>query len=323
MGDRPDPGERRLSRLVEELSEAGLDLGGDRPWHRPAALELDYALRPAVHERRVPTYGALIAPGRPPATWEADTLLDIELRPVNETPLSATRRYADGRASWLVRHADGTNALAVFDRPVGSERDLVVLAEALGAVVIQRHPAGLVSIVGEFGVYRWDGMAWHHEPTVGSWIGQMCALGSGRDLGVLETLLEFAVHDLGARGIGATLVYRPDESLRTSFDDRLPAPPPLRITHPADLAPLRHVLGQVDGATLFSADGTLRRLGVRLVPTPDAEVVVDGLRGTRHTSGRRYSYDDPSATVIVVSEDGPVTVLRAGVVMGTTGSAPA
>jgi hypothetical protein len=26
---------------------------------------------------------------------------------------------------------------------------------------------------------------------------------------------------------------------------------------------------------------------------------------TRRTSGRRYSYDDPLATVIVVSEDGP------------------
>ena len=36
--------------------------------------------------------------------------------------------------------------------------------------------------------------------------------------------------------------------------------------------------------------------------------------GTRHTSARRYSYDDPQATVIVVSEDGPVSVLRNGVV---------
>ena len=29
----------------------------------------------------------------------------------------------------------------------------------------------------------------------------------------------------------------------------------------------------------------------------------------RHTSGNRYSFDDASATVIVISEDGPVTVL--------------
>ena len=31
-----------------------------------------------------------------------------------------------------------------------------------------------------------------------------------------------------------------------------------------------------------------------------------------------YSYDDPSATVIVVSEDGPVTVLRNGNLLGAS-----
>ena len=47
-----------------------------------------------------------------------------------------------------------------------------------------------------------------------------------------------------------------------------------------------------------------------------AEESVEALRGTRHTSARRYSYDDPTATVIVVSEDGPVSVLRNGEVLG-------
>jgi len=48
------------------------------------------------------------------------------------------------------------------------------------------------------------------------------------------------------------------------------------------------------------------------VPSSEAESGVAGFRGMRHTSARRYSADDPLATVIVVSEDGPVTVLRAG-----------
>ena len=55
---------------------------------------------------------------------------------------------------------------------------------------------------------------------------------------------------------------------------------------------------------------------MRLVPSPEAETSVEGLRGMRHTSGRRYSFDDPRSTVIVVSEDGPVTVLRNGEVLG-------
>jgi DisA bacterial checkpoint controller nucleotide-binding len=63
------------------------------------------------------------------------------------------------------------------------------------------------------------------------------------------------------------------------------------------------------------ADGILRRLGVRLVPSNAAEESVEALGGTRHTSARRYSYDDPFATVIAVSEDGPVSVLRNGEVL--------
>lgn len=317
--DHADHGERRLARLVDELSDVGLELDGGQPWHRLAVTELDYALRPMVHERRIPTYGALIDPTTDPTVWQADTQLDIDVWPVDDGRTADARRYADGRASWLVRRVDRTAELAVFSRPASSERDLVVVAEALGAVVVQRHPSGPVRLVGDFGVYRWDAMAWHHEPPLDRWIGQMCQSTQGCDPKVLAKLLEFAVHDLGARGIGATLVYRPDATLVTSFDDRLDRPPPLRITHSSDLAPLRHVLTQIDGAALFSDDGTLQRLGVRLVPTPGAEADVDGLGGTRHTSGRRYSYDDPSATVIVVSEDGPVTVLRAGAVVGTTG----
>ena len=88
------------------------------------------------------------------------------------------------------------------------------------------------------------------------------------------------------------------------------------VSAPFALAPLRHALSQIDGAAIFDVDGTLRELGVRLVPSPEAEIEVDGYGGMRHTSARRYSYDDPTATVIVVSEDGPVSVFRQGKLLG-------
>ena len=78
------------------------------------------------------------------------------------------------------------------------------------------------------------------------------------------------------------------------------------------------MLSQIDGAAIFDARGTLQHLGVRLVPSREAEADVEGYRGMRHTSGRRYSFDDPFATVIVVSEDGPVTVLRGGELQGSS-----
>ncbi len=324
-----DPSEarssRRLRRLTEELADEGFGLDASDPRWSLLLPELDYALRPRIHERRVPSYGAIVAPEVPAEGWDAPSGLHIDHRPFDRASRKGARPFADGISSWVVLRPDGSDELVVFDRPAGSERDMVVLSEVMGAVLVQRHPAGSVRLVGPFGVLRHDGLRWHHEAPVNAWIDAVTACrGDERQQDVLETMLEFAVHDLGARGIGSSLVLRSvDGPLPPAFQLRLPTPPPLDIGRPADLAPLRHVLAQIDGAAIFDRAGVLRHLGVRLVPSPQAEAEIDAYRGMRHTSGRRYSFDDPSATVIVVSEDGPVTVLRAGRVLGSSqGSGP-
>src|SRR5215207_8385442 len=151
-GERP-PTSGYLRRMVEELAEAGLVLDGGARWHDLAVAELAYARRPKVHERRVPSYGAIIAPGSDTVAWEAATDLVVSRRDVGVTPLASARRFADGLSSFLIRVVDGDDQWAVFNRPAGSERDLVVLAEALQATIVQRHPTGLVRVVGSFGVF--------------------------------------------------------------------------------------------------------------------------------------------------------------------------
>ena len=236
-------------------------------------------------------------------------------------PLVASRRFADGLSSWLLRNSDGDrDEWLLFDRPAGSERDLVVLGSVLDATIVQRHPSGSVRVVGSFGVLRWEGLSWHHEPPVSTWVDTVIALEPSGRRDVLEAMLEFAVHDLGSMGIGALLIYRPDDGPGPAVEEPLPKPPPLHVRTAFHLAPIRHALAQVDGAAVFDSGGVLRRLGVRLVPSRDAENSVGALGGTRHTSGLRYSYDDPSATVIAVSEDGPVSVLRNGEVLGRSTS---
>jgi hypothetical protein len=306
----------RLRRLAEELDEAGLRFSGTDALRALLLEEIDHALRPVVHERRVASGGTIIEPSSDPATWAPGSQLEITRGPADQQPLLAARRFADGLSSWLVRHVDGTNEWMVFDRPAGSERDLVVLAGVLDATIVQRHPTGSVRVVGTFGVLRWQGFTWHHEPPVSTWIDAVTASADHGKPAVLEAMLEYAVHDLGSRGIGSLLIYRPDGEAGPPVEERLPTPPPLQITQASHLAPLRHALYQIDGAAVFDADGVLRQLGVRLVPSNAAEAAVDAFGGTRHTSGRRYSYDDPLATVIAVSEDGPVTVLRNGAVLG-------
>jgi hypothetical protein len=307
----------RRRRLAEELAESGLPADGTESFRAVLLEEVDHALRPAVHERRVPSTGTILEPQADPGAWAAKTRLEIMRTPVDSQPLAASRRFADGLSSWLLRYADnGHEEWALFDRPAGSERDLVVLARAFDATVIQRHPSGTVRVVGRFGVLRWEGLRWHHEPPVATWVDAATAGPFSGDPNVLEALLDFAVHDLGAQNVGALLIYRPDDQPGPRVEEVLPEPPPLNISTASHLAPLRHALAQIDGAAVFDPEGVLSQLGVHLVSSPDAERAVETWGGTRHTSALRYSFDDPSATVIAVSEDGPVSVLRNGVVLG-------
>jgi hypothetical protein len=305
----------RVRRLAEELVESGFPPSLHRAIFDVVVEEVDQALRPTVHERRVQSSGSIIDPSSDYATWPELTGLAIVRSPVLRQSLADSRRFADGLSSWLLRRAGGDDEWLMFDRPAGSERDLVILANALSATVVQRHPGGTVRIVGAFGVLRTEGFDWHLEPPVGAWLDAVADPDWG-DGHVLRALLEFAVHDLGAQGIGALLIHRPNEIDGPAVEERLTPPPPLHIDTPFHLAALRHALGQIDGAAVFDAAGTLRQLGVRLVPSGEAEDRVDALGGTRHTAGRRYSYDDPSATVVAVSEDGPVTVFRDGKIVG-------
>jgi len=315
---RVTPG--RLRRLTEELLEE--QLGVVERSSAPDVLvdEIDYALRPPRHERRVPSYGSFVLPTGALDQWVARTGLSVVGRKTTNVVDDDARRYADGLTSWTLRTNGGVDALVVFDRPAGSERDLVVLAASSGAMMVQRHPSGDVRLVGSFGVARWDGLTWHVERPVSEWLTQTPWSDEPDRSMVIEQLLHFAVHDLGAAAIGSILVYGLSDDDRTdNLERRLATPPPLNVTHPPDLAPLRHVLTQLDGAAVFASDGTLIDLGARLVPSAVAEADVAPLRGTRHTSARRFSHDHPSATVIAVSDEGPVTVFQHGVVIGHSG----
>lgn len=313
---RVEPSPARLRRLDEELTEDGVGemLEGD---HREVLLEeLDYVLRPPIHEGRIASYGAIVAPTTEPESWTAATELIAERRPTAEFGDAQIRTFADGISSWAIRSGGGVDELVVFDRSAGSERDLVILATASGGVVVQRHPSGVVRVVGPFGVVRHDIGGWHHEPRLETWLDGIPGCRTAHGLTTLGLLVDFAVHDLGARGIGALLILHETGDLTVGHEHRMPVPPALQIHRPHDLAPLRHALAQTDGATVFDHTGTLRRMGVRLVPSEQAEREVHPIGGTRHTSGRRFSYDVPDAFVIVVSEDGPVMVLRAGELLG-------
>jgi hypothetical protein len=307
---------RRKARIEDELAEELPGLIDRVPRRQEVIDELAYAQWPPVHEGRIATYGAIVTPTQEPESWQEPTGLTIHHRMARGLSNDATRRYADGMTSWVVRRDDATTELVVFDRLAVSERDLVIVAEASGGIVVQRHPTGMIRLVGPFGVARRTSLGWYLQPPVDHWLDAIEVCPGPKERLVLKRLLRFAVHDLGSRRVGALLIHRlgPEQGrIETSHPK---TPPPLNVVGPVALAPLQHVLSQTDGAAVFAGDGTLTGLGVRLVPSRQAEQAVAPIGGTRHTNARRFSYDEPQSVVIAVSEDGPVTVFQAGQIMG-------
>lgn len=313
--------ESRLARLAAELEEEGVPVLADV--HEPTAVleELAYAMRPQVHERRVPTYGAIVLPAGTANRWAEATAVGVRLMPADELDAGFARQFADGMSTFVLRCPGGITHLACFDRSLADEYLLVSLQEVAGGVVVQRHPGGQVRVFAPRGVVRWDGITWYHDPPTAHWVDVLTSHDPGLDADLAALLVRFAVHELSARRIGATLVWRPAGSPAPpagGLHERLPHPPPFSVGVKGQLAALRQVLSQVDGATVIGPGGEVEAVGVRLVPSPAAEAAVTTVSGgMRHISAVRYSHDDRAAVVTVVSEDGPVTVCRAGTVLAT------
>lgn len=305
----------RIARLRAELTDEGVPL----PTHGKASTlflgELAYARRPRVHERYVPRYGSML--------WESadgfETLTDqrsVTLVPLPQAELNHLRRFADGRASFLVQRVNGERLLACFHHPLEYESDLVRLQRSTGAYIIQRTGEGIVRVFTEDTLVTWDGVRWISKPPARRFQSPIEQLVPQANADVLGGILEFCAHWLSPAYVGSTLVwYMCDPAdLDSPLIDLSVAKntPPLRLTDRAQYPALLSVLQQLDGAVIIAPDGTVRRLQGLLRPTERARRLVPALRGTRHTSARRFSFDEPRSLVFVVSEDGPVSVFSDG-----------
>ncbi len=307
----------RLQRLADELEDEGVPALEGAPDGVGALVELAYALRPQLHEGRVPTYGVIIPPSSfvlgeaPPLEQHADTM---ELIPVSDLDLQFARRFADGVTSFAVRSGDAITHLACFGRNMADEYDLVGLQASVGGLIVQRHPSGQVRVFGPSGVVRWNGVDWHHDAPIDSWIQRLRTVAPDVSVAGAKPLLRFAIHELGGRRIGATLILRPADRPPPAgrLEPLVHNPPRLRLEHVGEEAALAQALSQTDGASIFDSDATLVSIGIRLAPSAEATQTIGAMEGMRHTSALRYSHDDPHAVVIVVSEDGPVTLMHGG-----------
>src|SRR5204863_6957004 len=86
----------------------------------------------------------------------------------------------------------------------------------------------------------------------------------------------------------------------------------LSVLNDAEEPLLLHQARYRDGALLVGHDGCLMAVNVILRATRTSEQAVPAMKGTRHTSAARHTYDCPDVLAFVVSTDGPVTVFSDG-----------
>jgi hypothetical protein len=300
-----------VRRLAEELDENGIVLDVDPSVRALVLEELDHARRVQMFEGRRPFYGSFVLSGDRALKEGADEFDVVDLSVLD---LQTARSYADGRAAYLIRRPGSAPKLACFERLLQYEIEIVRVQEATGAQIVQRTTAfGVPRLFTDGAVVAWNGNRWEHRPTANAVLPSLQSAVPGLDVDVARNTLELAVHWLSPARIGATLVVFDDEipweSLDTATARRAPA---LSIVNRRHFPALFAALHQHDLATIVSADGAVRKVGVGLRFSADADANVSADRGMRHRSAQRFSYDHPTATVVVVSEDGPVTLFRAG-----------
>jgi hypothetical protein len=304
---------RSLVRLAEELGDHGIPISPD---DEKLLQEAHYARFPRVHEREAPHYGAFILP---PRTTFDDLASSLEngafgtgrLIPIAELPLSAARRFADGRASFLVRAQDDGTALACFEHSVQFEASLVGIRGRTAVDIVQRTVNGVVKLYLSDHIAIWDRSRWHTKPYAAQVVPVLRRVVDGGDPTLLERLLELCFHWLSPGPHGATIVWSletaPEELDHVDRSSEQPVPD-LNVGCPEHFSALLSALSQTDGATLVGPEGDVVGLADTLLFDDEASSLVPAAVGTRHSSARWFSYEHPATLVIVVSEDGPVSV---------------
>lgn len=312
MSAPPDPiDRRRLDRLRGELVDEQVPLPLDGPGGEALLEEVGFARQPPVHEGRPPRYGVVVAVGAevvPPAavSWIGAEGLD----------LAELRRCADGRSSFVARGPDGRTGLMALEHTVEHEADIVRFRPP-GTVLVQRTAGGLVRICTHDGIITWDSMNWRFKPSAVQLTERVAPMLADVDPAVLGDLLDLGVHWLSAGRVGATVVWHLAEGPLSGVDRASVVPAPdLALTERAHRSSWLSLLNQLDRAVVVDRVGALAEVAVTLGASAEASDTVPPLGGTRHTSARRFSFDHADAVILVVSEDGPVSVFTGGAEVG-------
>ncbi|WP_075238235.1 diadenylate cyclase [Mycobacterium colombiense] len=326
--------QNRVQRLRSELDHEKVPI--TNPETLPASLRADsdlvldvlceeivHARYVEVHEGHRPSYGCFIIPDLEAIGSGAGFALAALRTSEGENPTVGPdldlRLLVDGEQTFLLRDVHGRVAMGTIESP-SDELSLIQMCRNLSGVCVQRQRSGRIQLLMEGIVcinddydWRWLITARRSLPSI------LTSLNPPGDLLErvsvhLGEILDLCVHLLSPRGIGATLVWQigshgPIGSV-SNQPSKLPAV--LNVFRRQDRFAIVSLLASVDGACFISSEGDILNYWAMLDPSSAAKDLVAEQGGTRHTSAKRYSFDEPRSLVVVVSTDGPVTVFSDG-----------
>jgi len=272
-------------------------------------FELARCLDPFVHEQAIRPYGAIVARETPH--------LERLGRIVETSGLArdVIRSLADGRHSLVLLVKDQAPQLVLLHEPMDTDQDCASHAVWVDGVIVCNDGSGTVRIVTDSSVTVVEGRRWIAKDLVFEAADDIVQVVPAADADVVRRLLELSHHRISPNKFGATLLYVLTErpvTLRRRDEGVDMTALNLSVLKPADEPLLLHQARYRDGALLIGRDGCLLAVNVILRPTRASEQVVAVIKGTRHTSAARHTYDCPDMLAFVVSTDGPVTVFCDG-----------
>ena len=273
------------------------------------SLELARCLDPFVHEQNIRPYGAIVCRDAPH--------LDRLGRIVDTDQLGAdvVRSLADGRHSLVLAVKGQPPQLLLLDEAVDTDQDYASRAMWIDGVIACNDGEGTVRLVTDSSVTIVEGRRWTTKSLVFEAAEDVLSVVPAAQHAVVRRLLELCHHRISPSRLGATIIYlltdmeqagrRRDEGIRLASLG-------LSILSEADEPLVLHQARYRDGAMLVGRDGTLLAVNVILRTEHASESAIPAMKGTRHTSASRHTYDCPDTLAFVVSADGPVTVFSDG-----------
>ena len=235
---------------------------------------------------------------------------------------------ADGRHSLVLAAKGQPPRLLLLDEGIDTDQDYASRAMWIDGVIICNDDKGIVRIVTNSSVTKVEGRRWMATALVFEAAEDILHVVPAADLAVVRRLLELCHHRISPGSVGTTIIYLltdgPSLSIRVGIhtgeqpagrrrDDgvRVEAMK-ISVLDTAHEPLVLHQARYRDGAMLVGHGGQLLAVNVILLSEKASEDAVPPMKGTRHTSAARHTYDCPDVLAFVVSADGPVTVFSDG-----------